>query len=271
MTTSFLAKVQSKSLLLGAFISLNTPYAAQIMARCGFDWLLIDMEHSPLSAHAANDMVHATIAASLGTCVPVIRVPSQGVEWIKWALDSGCSAIIVPMVNNKAEVDLVVKYARYPPLGQRSSGPFRTPYADLSETSNSFARYRREVAEGVAILAMIESVEGVENAEAIMSTQGVSGVFIGPVDLRSSMEFDGSDGDEEVYLSALRKILAIAKGLGIPVGILGSQENLERQVQMGFDFFLLAGDAGLLAKGAEVVLEKARKTLTGVGGSGLVG
>lgn len=225
MTTSFLAKVKSKTPLLGAFISLNTPYAAQIMARGGFDWLLIDMEHSPLSAHAATDMVHATITASMGSCVPVIRVPSHGVEWIKWALDSGCSAIIVPMVNNKAEVDVIVKYACYPPLGQRSSGPFRTPYADLSETSNSFARYRKEVAKGVAVLVMIESVEGVENAEAIMSTQGVSGVFIGPVDLRASMGLEGSDGDEEIYLTALTTVLSISKRLGIPVGILGAKIN----------------------------------------------
>ncbi|KUJ11368.1 Phosphoenolpyruvate/pyruvate domain-containing protein, partial [Mollisia scopiformis] len=243
---------------LGAFVSLDTPYAAQILARSGFDWLLIDMEHSPLLAHSSNDMVHATITASQGACVPVVRVPSHGVEWIKWALDSGVSAIIVPMVNNKEEMDLIIKRACYPPLGQRSSGPFRTPYADLEEKTNSFAKYQAETAKGVAVLAMIESVEGVENAEAIMSTKGVDGVFIGPVDLRSSMGFPGSDGKEEQYVIALQKILDISKRLGIPVGILGSQDNLEAQIDMGFEFFLLAGDAAMMVMGAEMVLKRAK-------------
>ena len=219
------------------------------------------MEHSPLSAHTANDMVHSTITASQGSCIPVIRVPSHGVEWIKWALDSGCSAIIIPMVNNKEEMDLIIKRACYPPLGQRSSGPFRTPYADLEETTNSFQRYVTERAPGVAVLAMIESVEGVDNAEAILETKGVAGVFVGPVDLRNSMGLKGSDGDEKVFLDALEKISSICKKLNIPVGILGSQDKLPRQVEMGFDFFLLAGDAAMMGIGAEVVLGKAKKSV----------
>lgn len=220
------------------------------------------MEHSPLSAHTANDMVHSTITASQGSCVPVIRVPSHGVEWIKWALDSGCSAIIVPMVNNKEEMDLIIKRACYPPLGQRSSGPFRTPYADLGEKTNSFQRYLEEKAQGVAVLAMIESLEGVENAEAIMSTKGVAGVFVGPVDLRHSLGMKGSDGEEEVYWDALRKILSIGKRLGIPVGTMGIQDKLPKLVEMGFSFFFLGGDVMLLETGAELVLGKAKKALS---------
>ncbi|KAH7409591.1 Pyruvate/Phosphoenolpyruvate kinase-like domain-containing protein, partial [Cadophora sp. MPI-SDFR-AT-0126] len=254
MTTSFIAALQNGRPLLGAFISLNTTYAAQIMARSGFDWLLIDMEHSPLSAHTANDLVHATVTASQGSCIPVIRVPSHGVEWIKWALDSGASAIIVPMVNNKEEVDLIVKRACYPPLGQRSSGPFRTPFADLEEKTTSFANYISKKSKDVIIMVMIESVEGLENAEEIMTTEGVGGVFVGPVDLRNSMGLPGSDGDEMVYLNGLKKILNIAKRINMPVGILGSQDNMARQVEMGFDYFLLAGDAALLIQGAELVL-----------------
>jgi 2-keto-3-deoxy-L-rhamnonate aldolase RhmA len=243
---------------MGGFLSLNTSYAAQVMARSGFDWLMIDMEHSPLSAHQANDMVHSTITASQGSCIPIIRVPSHGVEWIKWALDSGVSGIIIPMVNNKEEMDLIIKRACYPPLGQRSSGPFRTPFADLDERTTSFAKYRNEVAKDVAIMPMIESVEGVENAEEIMSTEGVHGVFIGPVDLRSSMGFSGADGSETQYRIAISKILEIGKRLGIPVGILGVEEELERQTKLGFDFFLLGGDAAFMVLGAQMVLNKAR-------------
>jgi 2-keto-3-deoxy-L-rhamnonate aldolase RhmA len=243
---------------MGGFVSLNTAYAAQIMGRCGFDWLLIDMEHSPLSAQEATNMVHATVTASQGTCLPIIRVPSHGVEWIKWALDSGAAGIIVPMVNTKEEMDLIIKRALYPPLGARSSGPFRTPFADLAEKTTDFTRYKEEVVQGVAVMAMIESVEGVENAEAIMSTVGCHGIFVGPVDLRSSMGLPGSDGTEEQYVAALEKILSIAKKLKMPVGILGSDYDMAKQIKMGFDFFLLAGDAAMLVQGAKLMLDKAR-------------
>ncbi|KAH7323876.1 Pyruvate/Phosphoenolpyruvate kinase-like domain-containing protein [Rhexocercosporidium sp. MPI-PUGE-AT-0058] len=172
MTTSFIAALEQGKPLLGAFVSLNTIYAAQIMARSGFNWLLIDMEHSPLSAHTANDLVHATITASQGSCVPIIRVPSHRVEWINWALDSGVSAVIVPMVNSKEDADMIVKRACYPPLGQRSSGPFKTPFADLEEKTTSFTKYVVKKSKDVIIMAMIESVEGLENVEAIMTTKG---------------------------------------------------------------------------------------------------
>jgi 2-keto-3-deoxy-L-rhamnonate aldolase RhmA len=222
---------------------------------------MIDMEHSPLSAHQANDMVHATITASQGSCVPIIRVPSHGVEWIKWALDSGVTGIIIPMVNTKEEMDLIIKRACYPPLGQRSSGPFRTPFADLDEKTTSFAKYRSETVKDVAIMPMIESVEGVENAEEIMSADGVNGVFIGPVDLRSSMGFPGADGQEEQYVSAINKILGIGKRLEIPIGILGVEEELTRQIKIGFDFFLLGGDAAFMVLGAQRVLGKAHQSV----------
>ena len=261
MMTSFLTKVQSPGPLLGAFLSLNTAYAAQLLSRSGFDWLMIDMEHSPLSAHTVNDMVHAVISSSQGTCVPVVRVPSHGVEWIKWALDSGVSAIIVPMVNNREEIDLIIKRACYPPLGQRSSGPFRTPFADLEERTISFEKYRREKAKEVAVLPMIESVEGVLNAEAIMETDGVDGVFIGPVDLRASMGFEGADGLEESYAAAVSKILSIGKRLKKPVGILGVQERLKEQIETGYKFFLLGGDAAMMVQGAEAVLGKAKNSV----------
>jgi 2-keto-3-deoxy-L-rhamnonate aldolase RhmA len=261
MTDSFLNKLRSKSPLLGGFISFNTPYVAQVMARCGFDWLLIDMEHSPISALQATEMVHATVTASQGACVPIIRTPSHGVEWIKWALDSGVSGIIVPMVNTKADMDQIIKRAKYPPRGQRSSGPFRTPFADLDEKTTSFGRYLTERVKDVAILPMIESVEGLENAEVVLSTESVNGVFIGPVDLRNSMGLSGSDGTEVEYVRALQKILEITKRLGIPAGILGSQDALSRQVEMGFDYFLLAGDAGLLVLGADMALSKAQASV----------
>ena len=249
--------------LLGSAITLNSPYAAQILARSGFDFLMIDMEHSPCSALETTHTVHAIVAASAGACIPLVRVPSHGVEWIKWALDAGAAGIIVPMVNSAAEAAAVVRSAVYPPGGQRSSGPFRTVFAEVGDpAAATVEQYRRVSAPEVAVLVMIESVEGLADAEAIVATAGVDGVFIGPVDLRSSMGLEGADGEEVEYVAGLSRILAIGKRLGKPVGILGAEgAALARQVSLGFDYFLLAGDWVFLAKGAAMTLDAARRSV----------
>ena len=253
MKRTFLDATRRREPLLGSFLGFNTPYAAQVLGRCGFDWLMIDMEHSPLSAQEATNMVHATVASSQGSCMPIIRVPSHGVEWIKWALDSGADGIIIPMVNNKTEIDLIIKRALYPPAGARSSGPFRTPFADLNPSA-TMGDYKSATVKDTVILPMIESVEAVKNAEAIMTAPGVDGILIGPVDLRASMGFDGPDGDERQYLEALEKVLALGKRLKKPVGILLSPTEPVRQIKMGFDYFLMTGDADLMAQAAKAAI-----------------
>jgi 2-keto-3-deoxy-L-rhamnonate aldolase RhmA len=220
---------------------------------------MIDMEHSPMSALDMTAIVHSTVAASAGTCVPLVRVPSHGVEWIKWALDSGASGIVIPMVNSRRECEEIISRARYPPAGARSSGPFRTVYANLNKDA-TVERYKIETAKEVAVIPMIESAVGVQDAEGIMSVPGVDGVFIGPVDLRASLGLDGVFGMEEIYLEALQKIVGLGKKLGVFVGILGVGETaLTRYTQMGFDYLLLPTDAELFAVGARSCLEASRQ------------
>ncbi|KAJ9608214.1 hypothetical protein H2200_007202 [Cladophialophora chaetospira] len=258
---SFRSALSTKLCLLGTFVSFNDPYSSQILARCGFDWLMIDMEHSPLSAQQITAMVHSTIAASAGHCSPIVRIPSHGVEWIKWALDSGTHGIIVPMVNNKQEVDSILKRALYPPNGQRSFGPFRAPFAELGGTLD-MAKYKRETAPGVMMLPMIESREAVENAEEIIGTEGVDGIFIGPVDLRHSLGLEGAEGDEVEYIAALQRVLEAGRRFGKAIGILGTQEAVPQLVKMGFSFIMLAGgDAGILAEAASVRLQASRESI----------
>src|SRR5260221_9180079 len=106
--------------VLGAWLSLPSVPSARIMARLGFDWLVVDMEHSAQNPVLMADMV-ATIADA-GTCAPIVRIPGNSVEWFKWALDAGAWGIVVPMVNTREEAQRVVEYAKYPPPGSRSIG-----------------------------------------------------------------------------------------------------------------------------------------------------
>ena len=138
-------------------------------------------------------------AASAGRCLPIIRVPSHDVSYIKWALDSGAAGIIIPMVNTAAEMKAIVDRAVYPPVGSRSFGPFNAPFASL-DPRDGFAEYYQRAREGgVAVLPIIESSEGVRNCEEILATEGVTGCFIGPYDLRLSLGVPGGiDGPEQV-------------------------------------------------------------------------
>ncbi|MCJ1299542.1 hypothetical protein MMC08_002334 [Hypocenomyce scalaris] len=240
--------------LFGVFLTLGVPIGAQLIGRCQYDWALIDMEHSPLSAKEMTSMVHATVLGSRGQTQPLVRIPGHGVEWVKWALDAGAAGIVVPMCRNAEDVQNIVEWGRYPPLGQRSFGPFQAEWADLLPDSG-VNKYFSKTAADLAILPMIESVEGVANAESIMSVKGISGIFVGPVDLRLSMGLMGADGEEEQWIQALKKIADLGKKMRIAVGIFSvSSEAMLRQKKMGFSYFLVAGDLTSLSAGATSAL-----------------
>jgi 2-keto-3-deoxy-L-rhamnonate aldolase RhmA len=235
---SFLACKPDALPAIGCTLGFGNLLSAQLIARVGYNYVLIDMEHNPISAREAGLMAHVVISASAGRCKTIIRVPSHGVEWIKWALDCGSHGILVPTVKNRKEMEAIVQSAVYPPVGQRSFGPTMAAFADLDPGATNM-KYFMETSKEVAVIPMIESVEGLENAEAICSVEGVTAVFIGPVDLRLSMGLAGGDGSEEVFLKALQKVLQIGKKLGIPVGTFASDgEACRKRTADGFDFIM---------------------------------
>ncbi|CAK7215382.1 hypothetical protein SBRCBS47491_002467 [Sporothrix bragantina] len=261
---SFVDRTRSR-VLLGAYLAIESVYSAHLMGRAGFDWMLIDMEHSPLSARDSTALVHALAVGSHGRCASLVRIPALGVEWVKWALDAGAAGIVAPMVQSAAEAEQLVRFARYPAGGgQRSFGPFNAPWADLGEDSD-VPKYFSKTAGDVAVVAMIESRAGVDNAEAILGTPGISGVFVGPVDLRLSMGLAGADGEEAEYVAALSKITRLGKALGKPVGIFSATPAaVQTHARMGFTFLLVAGDSTALVHGAKVALDGCTQALRDV-------
>jgi 2-keto-3-deoxy-L-rhamnonate aldolase RhmA len=257
---AFLEKCKGRSAPLGVYLGIESPFSAHVMSSVGYDWVFIDMEHSPLSARETTAIVHAVANGSDGRCTSLVRVPSRGVEWVKWALDAGANGIVVPMVQSAEEARQIVKYAKYPPVGQRSFGPFNAPYADPSP-DRSIPKYVAGAMQAgtIAVIAMIESRDGIENAEAIMSTKGIDGIFVGPVDMRLSLGLTGADGNEAEYLDALKKIVSLGKKLGLVVGILAAgPEALKKYISIGFDYFLVASDSAALTSGAKAALDSFR-------------
>ncbi|KAK4938705.1 hypothetical protein LTR10_020888 [Elasticomyces elasticus] len=245
---------------LGCTLGFGTTLSAQLVARAGYDYVLIDMEHNPVSPREAGNLTRAVAAASGGQCQGLIRVPSHGVEWIKWALDCGASGVVIPMVQSADETEAIIQRAVYPPRGQRSFGPALAPFASI-DPSDSVQKYLQRASD-IAIIPMIESLNAMNELDAICSVAGITTVFIGPVDLRMSMGLRGPDGGEDSYLQALTQAVRTCKHRNIAIGIFAVDARAcSKRAADGFDFVLLPGEATLLASAARAQLEDCTKAI----------
>lgn len=234
-------KLRSGQPAVGSWLSLCSPVAAENMAHIGWDWLVVDVEHSHVGFET---MVNCFRAIQLGGAVPMARMPWNNTVWIQRTLDAGALGLVVPMVNSADEAAKVVSNMRYATKGQRSWGGSRVAaYID--------GDYRTWTEDNLAVLVMIETVQAVENAEAILSVEGVSGCFIGPADLALSMEAQETGPGTE-HEAAIQEVLKIAKKVGkAPGKHCASAEEVSLRIAQGFQFLALSSDSGLMAKAAQ--------------------
>ena len=235
---------------------------AKIVARSGFDWVMIDMEHAPYTVEQMSNLVHAIVGASAGQCLPIIRIPSHDPEWIKWALDSGTAGIIIPMIQTAQEMKEVVQAARYPPVGNRSFGPAYAAYGDIDPTADRMAYFRRALDGEVAILPIIESAQGLQNVEEILKVPGVTGAFLGPQDLRLSLGLSPGQGNEPAFVAALDRVMNAGKAVGKPIGSMGiGMDEVRARTAAGMKFLLCSLDGMAFQAGLSKDLKAARAAL----------
>ncbi len=236
-------KLRSGQPAVGSWLSLCSPAAAEAMARLGWDWLVVDVEHSPVGF---DTMVNCFRAAQLGGAVPMARVPWNDTVWIQRTLDAGALGLVVPMVNTAEDARSVVGNMKYATQGQRSFGGSRVAsYID--------GDYRTWTDQNLAVIVMIETIQAVENAEAIMAVDGVVGCFIGPNDLALSMGLTPNDtGPGTVHEAAIQRVLAACKKTGKAAGKhCFTSAELNVRIQEGFQFLALLSDAGFMNMAAK--------------------
>jgi 4-hydroxy-2-oxoheptanedioate aldolase len=250
------AKLRRGEPSLGAWLSLPSPQQARLLARLGFDWLVVDAEHSAYNPTLMADIV-ASIADAGTACAPLVRVPYNSVEWFKWALDAGAWGVVVPMVNTAAEAQQAVSWAKYPPVGARSIGGVFGP---LAFGANDFPSYSRIANDEIMVVLQIESVESIQNLDAILSTAGVDVAFVGPNDLHASLGLTpSSEGAEPEFIEALKQIKAGAQRHHIASGIFCSDGDAATQrVQEGFSMVNVTTDISSMIVGATQNLAYAR-------------
>lgn len=205
----FREKIKTSKLLIGTLLTLPSLETAEILAGSGYDWLFIDLEHSPMSAVHAQQLIQ--VAGYSTPCL--IRVENKDESGIRKALDTGAAGIIIPQVNSAFDAERIVALAKYPPRGTRSVGLSRAYGYGLS-----FNEYVQRANAETCIVVQIEHREGVNNIDSILSVPDIDAVLIGPYDLSASYGKIGDVNDSEIQ-EAINRVLAACKQSHIAAGI----------------------------------------------------
>ena len=241
------AKLKAGKPTVGTWLSLGSVPATRFLARAGFDWLTVDVEHNPINPETAA-ACFAAVADAGG--VPLCRVPSNRHDHIKRALDTGAHGVVVPMVNTREEA--AVAACLYPPKGNRSVGGAVHALNWGATPGDYYARIDHEV----LIVLQCEHIDAVRDFDRVFSVPGVDAVFVGPNDLMASMRAaDGSPPSPELFRQALADILAGGKRVGVPVGIhTFSVAEAQAKVADGWQFVAVSSELKFMSEGAAAVV-----------------
>ncbi|WP_432563788.1 HpcH/HpaI aldolase family protein [Kineococcus sp. SYSU DK003] len=250
--TTFAARVRARETVVGYWITLDAPPATERVARLGYDYVAIDAQHGLLGY---SGVLTGLMAVDAGGSAGVVRVSANDPTAIGKALDAGARALVVPLVDDAAGAAAAVRSAKYPPLGVRSYGPMRSGLR--------VGPVPAQANEQTAVLAMIETADGLANVEEIAATPGLDGVYVGPSDLAIGIggAFPGDPAVQEEFDAALERVRKAAEAAGIAAGIHTPHGNVaRRRLQEGWTFVTVASDVVHLEAAARDHLQTARRS-----------
>lgn len=233
----------------GTWLSLGDLYATRVLARMGFDWLTLDIEHSAIDWSQAT-MIFGCIADA--GCVPLARVPKGNHDYIKRVLDAGAWGIVVPMVDTVEQAEIAIRAAKYPPVGNRSLGGGMHAMNFGTTAGEYFKRANDEI----LVVLQTESPTGAANAEQIYALPGVDAIFVGPVDLRANMRTpDGPEPTDADLEEMLARVVAAGKKVGTPTGMhtMDPKTALARAEQ-GMQFIAIGSELRFMTQRAQEVV-----------------
>jgi 2-keto-3-deoxy-L-rhamnonate aldolase RhmA len=233
MKTSLGAALKKRDLLRGISINTCCPEFLEIIANSSLDWAFIDQEHSALD--------FADLRTILQILQPelysIIRLVDQSEHTVKKCLDLGADGIIIPQIHNAQELEKIIQFAKYTPLGNRSVGLYRA-----QQYGQSFKEYLSHANDSTAVIALIENVEAVKNISEIVAVAGLSAIYIGPADLSASLGVIG-EVNHPLVLEAIESVRCAAVSQQLSIGIYANSP--EQQVELsskGYNLFSLATD-----------------------------
>ncbi len=243
-------KLNQNKLTVGSWVTIGHHSVIEIMASAGFEWLTIDIEHSPISFETAQTLIATTKSCGLSS---LVRVGKNDELIIKRVMDSGADGVIVPMVNTKDDAIKAVSYVKYPPVGRRGVG-----LARAQEYGIGFEKYKNWLNDSSVIIAQVEHIDSVKNIEEIISVPGIDGIIIGPYDLSASMGMPGEFDKPEVK-DAINKVVLACNKNNFPLGfhVIKPDNNLlNEKINEGFTFLAFSLDFFFLGEKARNEMEK---------------
>jgi 4-hydroxy-2-oxoheptanedioate aldolase len=230
---------------IGLWATLASHVTVELAAGAGFDWLLIDMEHSP------NDLESVVTQLQAAEPYPtraVVRVPWNDAVMLKRVLDVGAQSVLVPMIDDAEQARAAVAAMRYPPKGIRGVGG-----TTRATRWGRVKGYPQQAERELCILLQVETPKALENIEAIAAVDGVDGIFVGPADLHATFGFLGERHHPEVWArieDAIRRIRAAGKAPGF---LTPAEDDARRILELGGQFVAVGIDAALLANAADAL------------------
>jgi len=199
---SLKARLRQKEATVGSWITLGHPAVAEIMARSGFDWLAVDLEHSVIGLREAEELIRVIDLCGIA---PLVRLSANDPVQIKRVMDAGAHGVIVPMVNSRAEAEAAVAALRYPPAGRRGVG-----LARAQGYGTRFDEYKAWLEKESLVIVQVEHIQAVANLHEILGVEGVDGFLVGPYDLSGSLGLPGQF-DHPSVADALREVMRAAE------------------------------------------------------------
>jgi 2-keto-3-deoxy-L-rhamnonate aldolase RhmA len=233
-------KLLNNELSVGSWITIGHNSIAEIMANSGFDWLVVDLEHSTINIETAGELIRTIDLCGI---TPLVRLTSNDSNQIKRVMDAGAHGIVVPMVNTVEQARTAVAATRYAPKGTRGVG-----LARAQKYGNSFEDYLEWQKDNPVVIVQIEHIEAIEVLEDILTVPGVDGFIIGPYDLSCSMGIPG-DFKNSKFIETMHYICETGKKLGCSAGLHIVEPDtklLKSTIEEGYTFIAYSVDIRML-------------------------
>jgi len=239
--------INRKRLSIGSWIQLPDVFSTEIMAKAGFDWLAIDMEHGLIDLGCVYKLIQVI---SLAGNLPLVRLNENNPSLIRRVMDAGAAGVIVPMVNSEEDARKAIDALNYPPAGKRSFGLGRA-----HKYGSNFAGYVNKANDSGILVVQLEHIDALDNLQAILDLKGIDACIVGPYDLSGSMGIPGKFSDKRFNLVLDKIIKAVRnsdKLLGIHI-VHPSEADLKRRIAQGFKFIAYGMDTVFLSEAVSCV------------------
>ncbi len=251
LRNSFKHALLNRERLVGGWFMSASPVMAELMANAGYDYLVIDIEHSTAQTYGLHSLLQAT--AESGTPA-VVRMPSHDKTQIKFALDMGALSVCFPVVNTVDEAVALARACRYPPFGDRG-------FARMHRASryNTISDYFERINQEVCVIAQLETPQAMAAAMQIAGVPGIDALFVGPGDLAVAMGLGGDVSHPQVK-ELMAEVGGFCRRAGVPLGtVLATPEQVAWAYSVGFNFVSHASDLGLLMGSAKAGISRIRQ------------